>query len=135
MNTRTFRLQAANMRPLFENLFKNIVPQMLSGCADLEIVLRPYKSKRSTEQNKRLWALYRDISENVWVNGRRFDSETWHEHFKRELIGIEEIVLPSGEIERRGISTTTLNTAQMAEYQTRIEAWAAQQGVVFEYGG
>lgn len=133
MNTRTFRLQAANMRPLFENLLKNIVPQMLAGCADLEIVLRPYKSKRSNEQNRRLWALYREIAENVWVNGRRFDSQTWHEHFKREFIGCEEIVLPNGEIERRGISTTTLDTAQMAEYQTRIEAWAAQQGVVFEY--
>lgn len=135
MEQRTFRLQVSNMRPLFENLFKNIVPQMLAGCADLEIVLRPYRSKRSTEQNKRLWALYRDIAENVWVNGRRFDSETWHEHFKREFIGVEEVVLPSGEIERRGISTTSLSTAEMTDYQTRLEAWAAAQGVVFEYRG
>lgn len=133
MEQRTFRLQVSNMRPLFENLYKNIVPKMLAGCADLEIVLRPYKSKRSYEQNKRLWALYRDISEQVWVNERQFDSDTWHEHFKREFIGCEEIVLPSGEIEKRGLSTTKLNTQEMTDYQTKIEAWAAAQGVIFEY--
>lgn len=133
MKERTFRLQLSNMRPLFENLFKNIVPEMLSGCADLEIVLRPYQSKRSTEQNKRLWALYREIADNVWVDGRKFDQDTWHEYFKRRFIGCTERVLPDGGTETRGISTKTLNTAEMAEYQTRIEAWAAEQGVIFEY--
>lgn len=75
------RLQVSNMRPLFENLYKNIVPHMLAGCADLEVVVRPYKSVRSVEQNKRLWKIYGQISQEVWVGGRQFDQETWHEFF------------------------------------------------------
>lgn len=127
---RAFRLQASNMRPLFENLYKNIVPNLLAGCPDLEIVVRPYKSKRSNEQNKRLWKIYQTLSEQVWVNGRRFHQDVWHEWCKREFIGCEE--LPNGEMV--GLSTTKLNTAEMVAYQDKIQAWAASEhGIIWAF--
>lgn len=133
MNERKFRLQVSNQRPLFENLYKNIVPELLAAHGDLELLIRPYKAKRSREQNRRLWSLYHQIADQVWLDGRRYDADTWHEYFKQQFIGCNERVLPGGEIWKFGLSTTQLNTQEMADYQTRIEAWAAEQGVIFEY--
>lgn len=94
----------------------------------LAVLVTLHKTKRSTEQNKRLWALLGEISRNAWVQGRQFSAEAWNEHFAGEFIGYEE--LPSGR--RKGISTTTLSVAEMAEYQTRIEAYAASElGIQF----
>lgn len=126
----TFRLQASNMRPLFENLYKNIVPNLLSGCPDLEIVIRPYKSKRSPEQNRRLWKIYQTLSEQVWVDGKRYSQEVWHDWCKRKFIGYSE----NADGMLSPLSTTALNTAEMVAYQNKIQAWAAtEHGIEWEF--
>lgn len=54
--------------------------------------------------------------------------------FKRAFIGVEEYVLPDGAVMSRGISTTRLNTAEMTDYQNRIQAWAANgHGVIWDF--
>ena len=93
-----------------------------------EIVLRPLKAKRSQDQNRRMWALLREVAATVWIDGRQFADEVWHEHFKRQFIGQEEITLPSGATEIRGISTTTLSVADMGTYMDEITRWCAEQG-------
>ena len=94
------------------------------------ISIRPYKSKRSTEQNRRLWKIYQTLAEQAWVSGKRFSQDAWHEYCKRQFIGSEE--LPDGS--QIGISTTTLNTGEMTDYQNRIQAWAAQEfGIIWEF--
>ena len=123
MQETRLRLTPQNKRPLFEHLYRDTVEKWFVSCQDLELIVRPYQSKRTLEQNRRLWAIYRQIADGVWVNGKRYDSQTWHEYFKREFIG--QIDLPNGQT--MGISTTTLNTAQMAEYQEKICAWVAQE--------
>lgn len=92
-----------------------------------ELVIRNYKSKRSLEQNKRYFAMLRLISANVWVDGRTYSQEVWHEQFKRWFIGCEDIVLPT-TTETRGISTTTLSVDEFNNYMTQIEQWCAEQG-------
>lgn len=93
-----------------------------------EIVLRPLKAKRSGDQNKRYWALLREVAATVWVNGRQFSDEVWHEQFKRIFIGLEEITLPDGGVESRGISTTTLNISDMGRYMDEICQWCLELG-------
>jgi hypothetical protein len=93
-----------------------------------EIVIRPLKAKRSGDQNRRYWALLREVAATVWVDGRQYSDEVWHEHFKRELIGREEIALPSGEVEVRGISTTTLSVGDMGTYMDGIARWCIDTG-------
>lgn len=97
-----------------------------------EIVLRPLKAKRSGDQNRRYWALLREVAANVWVDGRQYADEVWHEHFKRAFIGCEEIVLPSGERQVFGISTTTLTVADMGRYMDEISRWCVEQGFPLE---
>lgn len=134
MKTLTFRCQVSNVRPLLQNIEKNI-NTWLQGCPDLEIVIRKHNSKRSIEQNKRLWKIYTQIADSVWINGHRFSAETWHEYFKGLFIGFDEIINPmTGEVIKRPLSTVKLNTAEMAEYQNKIQAFGAQEfGIEWDF--
>lgn len=80
-----------------------------------------HKRKRSVEQNKRYWKVLNEIASQAWVDGKQFGAEAWHEYFKRELIGLED--LPGGGV--CGISTTTLNVSDFCDYMTKVEACAA----------
>jgi len=117
------------MRPLMTTIWNNL-QGWLQENPDLEITIRPHKSKRSTEQNRRLWKIYQTLAEQAWVSGKQFSQDAWHEYCKRQFIGCEE--LPDGS--QIGISTTTLNTGEMTDYQNRIQAWAAQEfGIIWEF--
>lgn len=129
MNECVFRLRVDNMRPLMVHIWGNL-NGWLEHSPDLEIVIRPYKSKRSCEQNRRLWKIYQTLAEQVWVGGRRYHQDLWHEYCKRMFIGAIE--LPNGALV--GISTTKLNTVEMVEYQNKIQAWAAQEhGMIWDF--
>lgn len=133
MQAVTYRLNLNNMRPLMATIWGNL-QGWLAGNPDLEICIRPYKSKRSIEQNRRLWKIYQHLADTVWVDGKRFRAETWHEHCKGVFLGFELIAMPDGGEMERPISTTTLNTAEMTEYQNNIQAWAAQEfGILWDF--
>lgn len=93
-------------------------------------VLTVAKRKRSNPQNRRYWGrgVLAQIAEQAVVEGRMFPERIWHEQFKRQFIGVEE--LPSGEV--IGKSSADLSAAEFAEFCTQVEAYAAQElGVRF----
>ena len=132
MNSQKFKAtadNAGNIVTLFTNELKSWVKN-----GDLEITIRPYKAKRSHEQNKRLWAIYGELADKAWVNGRRYSAETWHEYCKGMFLGYELKAMPDGTEVKTPISTTTLNTAEMTDYQNRLQAWAAGNfGLIWEF--
>lgn len=86
--------------------------------------------KRSAPQNRRYWGqgVLAQIAAQAVVNGKQYSAETWHEQFKRQFIGFDE--LPNGQIV--GKSSTKLTKAEFSEFCQQIEAWAATElGVVF----
>lgn len=86
--------------------------------------------KRTKPQNRRYWGrgVLAQIAEQATVGGKLFSAETWHEQFKRQFIGFDE--LPNGEV--IGKSSTGLNTAEFCDFCTAVEAWAATElGVIF----
>jgi NinB protein len=86
---------------------------------------------RTIEQNARYWSrgILSQIAEKAVVGGRRFSAEAWHEQFKRQFIGIEE--LPSGQV--IGKSSTKLGVKAFSEFVDQVEAYAVTDlGVVFE---
>lgn len=89
----------------------------------LAITITEWKAKRSSEQNKRYWAILNDISSDAWVEGKQYSSEAWHEFFKRKFIGYEETP-DGGSI---GISTTTLSTTEFSEYSNKVEVYAVTE--------
>ena len=97
-----------------------------------EIVLRPLKAKRSADQNRRYWALLREVAAIVWVDGRQYSDETWHRYFASAFIGQTEVPMPDGTVAMHPISTTTLNVSDMGRYMDEIERWCAEQGFPLE---
>lgn len=97
---------------------------------DYELVLRRKEYKRSHEQNRRYWSLLNEISEGLPVQGVNHSAEVWHAYFRSRFIGCEEIKMPNGKVFEQPISTTTLDVGAFSEYMTRIEAWAAQHGLI-----
>lgn len=121
----TFKATSQNLDLLINNNLHPNLKVWIAAHGDYEITVRPYKSKRSTEQNKRLWKIYQVISECVWMNGKQYSSEIWHEHFKGLYLGFEEIEMPDGELLKRPISTANLKTGDMTAYQDMVQSWAA----------
>ena len=126
----------ATLLPRMVAAFKAAEAMVKAG-RDVEVIVRERKikrsieqnkSKRSIEQNKRYWALLGEVEATVWVDGRQFSDEVWHEQFRRWFIGQDEVVMPDGERVIRGISTTTLSVGEMTDYMTRIEHWCVEQG-------
>ncbi len=99
----------------------------------LAVEIAEHKAKRSLPQNRRLHGILRDISEQAWVNGRQFDTDTWREMFKRKFLGVEESTLPDGTVIECGVSTTTLDVAEFSLRMDQLEAWAVSDlGVEFQ---
>lgn len=124
MAERKFRIQgAAGIRPAFTAAYA-LIQQLMREAGGYELVLRPLKSKRSLEQNKRYHAMLRDLSAVAWLDGRQYAPDAWAEYCKQAFIGWDD--LPGGG--KRGLSTTTLSVEQFGDYMTQIEAWAAGNG-------
>lgn len=133
MQSVAYRLTKDNKRPLMTTIYNNL-GAWLEANAELEVSIRPYNSKRSIEQNRRLWKIYGELADKAWVNGRRYSAETWHEYCKGMFLGYELKAMPDGTEIKTPISTTTLNTAEMTDYQNRLQAWAAGNfGLIWEF--
>ncbi|HEZ0077305.1 TPA: hypothetical protein ACLBDC_000065 [Neisseria meningitidis] len=132
MNEEKFRLTRENKRETMRTVWDKLDGWLEGG--DLELSVREWRSKRTVRQNRRLWAaVYDKLAENAWVDGRRFDSDTWHEYCKGRFLGYEVYRLSDGSEMKRPISTTTLDTVEMAEYQNNIQAWAAIEfGIIWD---
>lgn len=129
---RTFVLRGPPQARLLWAFLKANWPEAAQAARPLAVTVAEHKAKRSSDQNRRLHALLRDIAEQAWVGGRQYDAETWKEHFRRRFIGTEEIDLPDGTRIERGISTTTLGVAEFTRLMDLIESHAATElGVEF----
>ena len=93
-------------------------------------VLTISRRKRTPAQNRRYWGkgVLAQIAAQAAPGGKLYTAEIWHEQFKRQFIGVEQ--LPNGEV--IGKSSTGLTTAEFCEFSDQVEAYAATElGVVF----
>lgn len=126
--SRSFVLRTEeNAKALYSFLKANWKALAASG-KPLVVQVGEYKARRSTQANKRYWAILNQISGDAWIEGKQFSADIWHEWSKRRFIGCHE--LPDGSLV--GISTTTLDVAEFNDYMSKIESYAAQElGVEF----
>ena len=88
--------------------------------------------RRSTQANARYWLLLHEIAENVKPAGQAYSAETWHTFFKSKYLGCEEVKLPNGKVFQIPRSSADLDTAEFADFQTQVEAWAAERDVYLQ---
>ena len=106
----------------------------------LEVVLRERVEARKLSQNNYMWKRIGEISEQAFIDGRRHNSDVWHEYFRRHVMP-EEIKLKDGTLRSKWIelplggltvvSSTDLEKGCFANYCTLIEAFGAERGVRF----
>ena len=87
------------------------------------------EKKRSTYQNKLYWAILNLVSDQLYVKGSAFSSETWHEYFKQRYLGCKDVLLPNGKTISISRSTSGLPVDEFGEYVDRVQAWATEHGV------
>lgn len=100
----------------------------------LRVIVTVEDRRRTPEANAFYWGVVlRQISEQVWVNGKQFDADTWHEFYAQAYCPHTDVVLPSGAIFSRRKSTSDMGQKEFAEYITRVQANAANDhGVSFD---
>jgi len=91
-----------------------------------KVSISEYKSKRSSEQNRRLWGLiYKDLGKHLGL-----DVDEVHQMCGYKFLRYQKAV--NGKTEEFIKSTTKLNVSEMTEYQENIERWAANLGCYIE---
>ena len=87
---------------------------------------------RSSEQNRRLWAMLTDISEQVDWYGRKLAPADWKHVFSASLRKLDVVPNLDGTgFVALGLSTSSMTKREMADMQTIMEAFGAERGVKF----
>ena len=103
---------------------------MLTAGHKMIVELKP--ETRSLAQNRRLWAMLTDISEQVNWYGKRLTQEDWKHVFTASLKKLDVVPNLDGTgFVALGMSTSKMTRAEMCDMQTLMEAFGAEKGVKF----
>jgi len=130
MSDQRFILTSDRQFTAAKSVLVSLYNDRASGVAH-EVVFRPYKHKRSIEQNARYWAILNDIADQLKPDGREYSPEVWHEYFKSKFIG-KDTVEVNGDVVLVPKSSTKLNVEDFGIFMTKVEVWAVNNGVQFE---
>lgn len=87
---------------------------------------------RSTQANRLMWALLRDLSEQIVWHGQKLSDEDWKHVLSAGLK--QQRIVPNIEgngFVVLGISTSRMESAEFAQMIELIQMFGAQQGVRF----
>jgi len=87
---------------------------------------------RSSEANRRYWALLHALAGKLRPKGQEYSAETWHLYCKSRFLGADDQTLPSGRVITIPHSTAQLDSTGFAEYMTKVEAFANERGCFLE---
>lgn len=93
----------------------------------LEVIIRPWKEKRSLDQNSLYWLWLRKMAKH-FSKRETFTDEDMHDLMRHQFLGYEDKQISKTKIVSQLKSTTKLNVKEMSEYMLKVESWAAQNG-------
>jgi hypothetical protein len=99
---------------------------------DRRFTLEIRPEKRSDAQNRRLWAMLSDISQQVEWYGRKLTPSDWKNMFTAALKQYDTVPGIEGGTVVLGQSTSKMTKKEMGDLQTLMEAFGAKQGVQFK---
>lgn len=106
----------------------------------IQIVISEQTKARGLDQNGLMWKRIGEISEQAFINKRKYDKECWHKYLKdnemQEDVELKDGTICSKWIEQIDgsmavISTTLLSARCFSEYIMIIESFGASLGVMF----
>lgn len=95
----------------------------------VEVTLGRPGKKRSLDQNARLWAVLKDVSDQVEWYGRHLPSHAWKDIFTSALERHDIVPGIQGEFVMIGGSTSKMTKARFAELLTLIDAFGVDHNV------
>lgn len=103
---------------------------MLMAGHRMVVEVRP--ETRSSEQNRRLWAMLGEIAAQVDWYGKKLSPEDWKHVFTASLRKLDVVPNLDGTgFVALGMSTSKMTVREMAEMQELMEAFGAERGVRF----
>lgn len=103
--------------------------EVLQGSHRFILSIKP--ETRSLLQNARLWAMLTEISQQVDWYGRKLTPGEWKHVFTAALKKQDVVPGLDGGFVVLGQSTSKMTKGEMADLQTLMEAFGAEQGVKF----
>lgn len=125
--SKVFVLRAPEHGHSLVSYIKSLAGPMAASGRPLMVTVEEYGAKRSSEQNRLLWALLTEIAEQVELDGKRFAKEAWYAHYL-------DLYAPKQEGPRGlvPVGSSQMTKEQFANFVTRIECHAVQElGVEF----
>ena len=106
-----------------ENLRRLVGELDLSKAWDVEI--KPFAFNRSTQQNKRYWALIKELGSFLGYDEREMHELLKYKFlsYKQEMLGDEMVVIPS---------TSKLTIKEFVEYLEKVERFAVSLGFTLD---
>lgn len=115
---------------LVDKFYRNLAFRALDEAPD-DWVMTLEPEKRNVRQNRYLWALLTDISEQKTWLGMKMDAEDWKHLFTAALSGQRFTQGLHGGVVVLGSSTSKMSKEQMSELLESIIAWGVENGVKF----
>lgn len=97
--------------------------------APLGVIITFKRSKRTTPQNDRMWALLTAVSDQLVWHGAKYPPDAWKDYFMHSLQGARFMPHEEGGMVPIGRSTSALTKDEHSDLTMLIEAFAARQGV------
>jgi hypothetical protein len=86
--------------------------------------------RRSPKDSAEAWAICRDIAEQVQVDGRRFDTETWFRSAKRTVFGPQYRTYPNGLVLEEEPQSRYRSAEEFQKLLDYLKEFAAHHNVV-----
>lgn len=83
---------------------------------------------RSLSQNSLYWQWLGDMAKWFTSKGHEIDKDKLHDLMRHQFLGYEDRSFGKVKIPQQLRSTTDLDKAEMAEYMTLVDQWAADKG-------
>lgn len=120
---------------ILSGLVRRAQAHKLIDAAPAGSVVTISKPKRTLPQNARLHAMITDVARQVEWAGAKRSVEAWKDIFTAALRsanhGLDVVPGLNGGFVLLGMHTSDMRVGEMAELMTLIEAWGAENGVVF----
>jgi hypothetical protein len=87
------------------------------------------ESKRSVDQNSRMWVLLTAVADQLTWHGQKYDTAAWKDYFMHAYRGEKWMPAEDGGMVPIGRSTSKLTKEEHSDLTAIIEAFCARQGV------
>lgn len=134
---RTFYMRSDQARESAIALIRNLP---LDDKRPMMVTVQDFKRQRGLDANAYYWLRLGEIAEQAYLEGKRYNSDCWHEYAKRMLMP-DEVTLKDGTVCSKWVelpdgSLTVVSTSQLerkcfSEYTTIVESFGSNLGVHF----